>query len=42
MTKTIALEMAPYRIRVNSIHPGVILTPMDVQEDVGDSVEKLG
>ncbi|MGM9950162.1 MAG: glucose 1-dehydrogenase [Lysinibacillus sp.] len=42
MTKTIALEMAPYGIRVNSIHPGVILTPMVVQGDVADSVEKLG
>lgn len=29
-------------IRVNSIHPGVIVTPMVVQEDVVDSVEKLG
>ena len=42
MTKTVALEMAPYGIRVNSIHPGLILTPMVVQEDVADSAGQLG
>ena len=41
MTKTVALELAQYGIRVNSIHPGIILTPMVVQEDVADSVEQL-
>ncbi len=28
MTKTVAAELAKYNIRVNSIHPGVIKTPM--------------
>jgi 3alpha(or 20beta)-hydroxysteroid dehydrogenase len=28
LTKSIALELAPYRIRANSIHPGVIRTDM--------------
>lgn len=30
MTKSAAIEFAPYRIRVNSIHPGAIRTPMVV------------
>lgn len=28
MTKAAAVELAPYKIRVNSVHPGVVLTPM--------------
>ena len=31
MTKSIALEVAPYRIRVNSIGPGAIKTPINVE-----------
>ena len=28
MTKSAAIELAPYNIRVNSLHPGLIRTPM--------------
>lgn len=31
MTKTAALELAPFRIRVNSVHPGAMATPMLVE-----------
>lgn len=41
MTKTAAIELAPYGIRVNSIHPGVILTPMVQQEGIEDVVSQL-
>ena len=39
MTKSIAIESAPYGIRVNSIHPGVINTPMISQGDTKTNVE---
>ncbi|KOS69037.1 3-alpha-hydroxysteroid dehydrogenase [Lysinibacillus contaminans] len=38
MTKAAALEFAHYGIRVNSIHPGVIETPMVTE---GDAVEQI-
>ena len=38
MTKAAAIEFAKYGIRVNSVHPGVIETPMVTQ---GDAVETI-
>ena len=39
MTKAAAMNLAPMGIRVNSVHPGVIATPMVMQEDTKDAVE---
>lgn len=39
MTKAAAIECAPFGIRVNSIHPGVIATPMIIQGDTKAVVE---
>lgn len=41
MTKAAALEAAHYNIRVNSVHPGVIATPMVVQDDTKAQVEAI-
>lgn len=39
MTKAAALEFANYGIRVNSVHPGAVATPMIIQEDTKVAVE---
>jgi NAD(P)-dependent dehydrogenase (short-subunit alcohol dehydrogenase family) len=36
LMKNIALELAPYGIRCNSINPGAIKTPMTDQQDAWD------
>lgn len=41
MTKAAAIEAAHYNVRVNSVHPGVIATPMVVQEDTKAAVEEF-
>ena len=41
MTKAAALELEPYNIRVNSVHPGVVDTPMIHQDNVKDAVQKM-
>lgn len=41
MTKAAAINLAPMGIRVNSVHPGVIATPMVVQEDTKAAVDEF-
>ncbi|HLR20339.1 MAG TPA: glucose 1-dehydrogenase [Staphylococcus sp.] len=41
MTKSAARDLSPYNIRVNSVHPGVIQTPMLEQEGVKEAVEQF-
>ncbi|MGX6444026.1 glucose 1-dehydrogenase [Neobacillus sp. K501] len=41
ITKAAAMECSHYGIRVNSVHPGVIATPMVVQEDTKAAVEEF-
>lgn len=41
MTKAVALEVAADGIRVNSIHPGLIETPMIMQPGVEEAVQQM-
>lgn len=41
MTKAAARELSPFNIRVNSVHPGVIQTPMLEQPDVKEQIEQF-
>jgi len=41
MTKTAALELAKEGIRVNSIHPGVIRTPMVINDTMTDLIDQI-
>lgn len=41
MTKGAAAELGQYNIRVNSVHPGIIKTPMADQPDVEEYLKQL-
>lgn len=41
MTKGAAVELGPYNIRVNSVHPGIIKSPMAEQADVIEYLKRL-
>lgn len=41
MTKSAALELGKYNIRANSVHPGIIETPMTMNEEVEAVLEEI-
>lgn len=41
MTKAAAIQLSPFGIRVNSVHPGVIETPMVTEGDSYEVIKKL-
>ncbi|WP_130857953.1 SDR family oxidoreductase [Olivibacter jilunii] len=41
LTQCAAIEFAPFGIRVNSVHPGVVSTPMIAQDDNKEIVDRL-
>ena len=41
MSKAAALNLSAMGIRVNSVHPGVIATPMVMQEDAKEAIEEF-
>ena len=41
MTKAAALQLSPYGIRVNSVHPGVIETPMVTEGEAYEAIKKF-
>lgn len=41
MTKAAARELAQYNIRVNSVHPGVINTPMVQESDAFEQIQQM-